>query len=86
MEPGTTTTMPATTVMPEFGVHILNEQGITTAKLMAWKFTELTTWLEATAGCMPGREWSITKTKLEEACFFAKKAMATNLINQQTEQ
>ena len=65
-----------------FKVHILNEQGIQNAKDMAVKFDELLNWLETTAKCQQGRELSIVMTKLEEACFFAKKAMAMNSENQ----
>ena len=67
---------------PEFEVHILNEDGIQRAKDMAVKFSELVDWLEEGALCVEGRTFSIVKTKLEEACFFAKKAMASNLVNQ----
>ena len=69
-------------VKSEFGVHILNEEGIQKAKDMATKFSDLLYWLEAPGMCVSGRELSLAKTKLEEACFFAKKAMATNLTNQ----
>lgn len=83
MEPQNMTEQQATqTTRNEFGVHILNEEGIAKAKDMAWKFSELLYWLEQPGMCVEGRELSIVKTKLEEACFFAKKAMATNLTNQ----
>ena len=32
-----------------------------------------------------GREWAIVKSKLEEACFFSKKAMALQTKNQELE-
>lgn len=31
-----------------------------------------------------GREWAIVRTKLEEASFYAKKALATQTENQET--
>ena len=64
----------------EFAVHKLNEDGMNKAKKIADIFDSTLTNLEEL--CMSCREFSIVKTKLEEACFFAKKAMAINLINQ----
>ena len=64
-----------------FKFHKLNEQGIERAKRMADTFTLLTGDLEANFGIKDCREWSIAKTKLEEACFFAKKAMASQPEN-----
>lgn len=69
-------------VKPEFGVHLLNEQGISKAHEMAWRFSSLLEWLEQPGVCVPGRELALARTKLEEACFYAKKALATNLTNQ----
>ncbi len=59
----------------EFQVHMLNEEGKTKAKAIAEAFDECLYRLEQL--CPVGRELAITKTKLEEACFFAKKAMAS---------
>ena len=60
----------------EFEVHLLNKRGISIAQSLALRFDELLSWLETV---LPeGREFSITKTKLEEASFFAKKSMAVN--------
>lgn len=65
---------------PEFQVHMLNDNGIDKAKMIASIFdhalSELITMLPA------GRELAIVKTKMEEACFFAKKAMANAPENQ----
>jgi hypothetical protein len=72
----------ADTMKSEFAVHKLNEDGIAKANIMGWKFSELLYWLEGSDVCIEGRELSLAKTKLEEACFYAKKAMATNLVNQ----
>ncbi len=59
---------------PEFEVHMLNNDGKSLAIQIAAAFDLLLTKLQS--HCPPGREMSIVKTKLEEACFFAKKAMA----------
>ena len=63
----------------EFEVHILNELGINKARIIAKEFDELLNVLKEL--CPESREFSITKTKLEEASFFAKKAMACQKEN-----
>ncbi len=65
----------------EFEVHMLNESGIDRAKNIAMKFNELVDDLQG-LGISGGREAAIMRTKLEEACFFAKKAIANDPINQ----
>lgn len=64
----------------EFSVHILNDSGIEKTNAIKNLFNSFLSELENL--CIQGREFSIVKTKLEEACFFAKKSMATNLSNQ----
>jgi hypothetical protein len=66
---------------PLFEVHMLNEVGKGKARNIAEDFDELLSNLIEVCGT--GREMSIVKTKLEEACFFAKKAMANQTENQQ---
>ena len=63
----------------EFAVHMLNDDGKTKAKAIADAFDECLEKLVAL--CPPSRETSIMRTKLEEACFFAKKAMASQPEN-----
>lgn len=64
----------------EFEVHRLNEAGMEKAKLIASHFDTL---LDALVTMAPvGRELAIVKTKLEEACFFAKKSIANVPENQ----
>jgi hypothetical protein len=63
-----------------FEVHMLNEIGKQKARVIASSFNLLLSDLED--NCPAGRELAIVKTKLEEACFFAKKAMATQPENQ----
>jgi hypothetical protein len=69
------------TMDPAFEVHMLNEDGKGKANVIACKFHELLCGLEG-IGIGPSHEMSIVKTKLEEACFFAKKAMANQKENQ----
>lgn len=63
----------------EFTVHMLNEYGKTKALAIAESFDDLLERLKAR--CPEGRDLAIVRTKLEEACFFAKKAMAKDPLN-----
>jgi hypothetical protein len=65
---------------PLFQFHRLNEDGIKKAEDIAVTFTECLRVLKTM--CPEGREFSIVKTKLEEASFFAKKSMANAAANQ----
>jgi hypothetical protein len=64
-----------------FKFHRLNTEG-------AVKATRIQHLFEATVGALEeiigtdNREMSLVRTKLEEACFFAKKAMAVQKLNQ----
>ena len=65
----------------EFKVHRLNEGGLGKAQQLAENFDSLLTYV---ASVVPqGRYLAIVKTKLEEACFFAKKGIAEIPENQQ---
>lgn len=64
-----------------FQFHKLNEVGIQRALHIADTFTRCLRELETLVPTST-RELSIVKTKLEEACFFAKKAMANSPQNQ----
>jgi hypothetical protein len=66
---------------PQFAVHMLNSGGKQRAKEIADAFDGL---LANLSQYVPeGREFAIVKTKLEEACFFAKKGMASQQENQE---
>jgi hypothetical protein len=67
---------------PEFEVHMLNETGKGKAVSIAGEFHGLLCSIEGIVGSQAGRELAIVRTKLEEACFFAKKAMANQKENQ----
>lgn len=69
-------------VDPLFKVHRLNEEGLKKAEFIAETFDTCLTRLRILCpeAC---REFSLVKTNLEEACFFAKKAMANDPVNQQ---
>jgi hypothetical protein len=64
----------------EFEVHMLNESGRVKAAAIASAFDECMDKL-LKVNPEPSREMSIARTKLEEACFFAKKAMASRPEN-----
>lgn len=65
----------------EFTFHKLNQEGIDKAIKIAEAFDLC---LETLTAIMPlhTREMAICRTKLEEACFFAKKSMANSEVNQ----
>ena len=70
-----------------FEVHMLNDQGKKRAQDIAESFDALlgalqAIWIPASNYTLGGREQAIVRTKLEEACFFAKKAMAIQKENQ----
>lgn len=74
--------MPAETPVELLFAHrLLNDAGSSKARAIADLFTNALTDLEQ---LMPlgGREGAIVRTKLEEACFFAKKCMALQTVNQ----
>ena len=56
-----------------FEVHTFSELGEQKAKVISEAFDRLMTNLRNV--CPDGHELALVKTKLEEACFFAKKAM-----------
>lgn len=65
-----------------FQVNRLNEDGMKKADEIAYLFDGLYTKISKLCP-VDGREFAIVKTKLEEACFYAKKSVALNVKNQQ---
>lgn len=65
---------------PAFQTYRLNESGLQKAEFLAYRFDQLLA--EIARICPAGRELSIVRTKLEEACFFAKKGVASVRDNQ----
>lgn len=66
----------------EFSVHELNGLGMNKAEVIRDTFDIFLNNLKDIILDQNTREFSIVKTKLEEACFFAKKAIAVNPDNQ----
>ena len=67
-----------------FQVHKLNEEGLKKAAEIAEAFNTCLDSITALVGSnSTGREMAVVRTKLEEACFFTKKAMANEPENQQ---
>lgn len=69
------------TIRSEFSVHLLNESGIAKATAIAETFSRCLSDIEGHCGG-DGREMAIVKTKMQEAAFFAKRAMAVRPENQ----
>lgn len=67
-----------------FRVHKLNKAGFAKADFVANAFNDLLANLMVHLPAN-GREVAIVRTKLEEACFFAKKAIANDPANQLSE-
>lgn len=65
----------------EFSVHLLNHAGLEKARILAQNFSDLLDDVEAHVP--PGRERALVITKLQEACFFAKRGVALDPANQQ---
>lgn len=68
---------------PDFSFHKLNEQGQRKSELFAQHFNTLCDLLEESLHREESRELSICYSNLESACFYAKKAMAKQLRNQE---
>jgi hypothetical protein len=75
---------PITSRNSEFVVHKLNDRGFKKAEQVRDLFDNFLNSLMPLLG--PSyREVAIIRTKLEEACFFAKKSIAQDPINQNQE-
>jgi len=59
-----------------FKVHRLNKVGLGLCDDLAQKFEELAKFIDDNG--VDCRQKSVALTKLEEACFFAKKSIASN--------
>lgn len=68
------------TMPDEFSVHRLNEDGLKKAEQIAGAFDALLAVLDGLG--VGGRERAIVVTKMQEASFFAKRAIATQPANQ----
>ena len=65
----------------EFKVHLLNDRGLKLAADLAESFSDLVAYCEEVCG-PPSRERSLGITKLQEACFWFKRAIANEAVNQ----
>lgn len=69
-------------IRQEFTVHRLNDNGMDRAEELALQFSGFLSEVERLCGA-DGREMAIVRTKLQEACFFAKRAIAVLPENQE---
>ncbi len=74
-----------TIVNKEFEFHLLDEEGKAKAQEIAESFDALLTKL-LEINPKASREMSICRTKLEEASFYAKKAMAVERVNKKLDE
>lgn len=75
------TDTPPVEVRNEFQVHRLTEEALRLAQSLAVQFTICLNSVEALVG-HDGREMAIVRTKLQEAAFYAKRALAVRKENQ----
>lgn len=68
-------------IREEFDVHVLNHEGLRKARDIASCFSTLLNDLEEHCG-KDGREMALVRTHLQQANFFAKRAMVTRPENQ----
>lgn len=73
------------TALDLFGSKKLNQKGVEKYELIKMNFENCLAELIKHTGGGDERCIAIMKTKMEEACFFAQKAMTRNEINQQKE-
>ncbi len=76
------------TIRDEFAVHLLNEKGKAAAFEIAASFSQFLSHIEAECSDLDSsasntRELAIVRTKLQEAAFFAKRAIAVLPENQE---
>lgn len=74
-------------MLTAFEVHKLNDTGLAKARIIAQEFQQLYEDIILNTYGDPienvnARELAIVRTKLEEAYFYAKKAMAMQKVNQ----
>lgn len=69
-------------IRDEFKVHRLNGVGMERAKGLALEFSRLLEEVEVISGS-DGRDMALVRTKLQEASFYAKRAMASRPENQE---
>jgi hypothetical protein len=69
-------------IRDEFAVHILNAEGLAKARILGAQFSDFLDAIEAHIG-KDGREMALVRTKLQEASYFAKRALAVQPANQQ---
>lgn len=88
---------PIPPIRDEFAVHMLNERGKMRAHELAFRFSQLLEDIESIAARAPAadlserdtrtgsnaRELALVRTKLQEAAFFAKRAIAVLPENQE---
>ena len=67
--------------MDIFKVHMLNQKGIEKAERIRMAFEKCVMDVNLQAKGGDERCLALFKTKMEEACFYAKKAMASDPIN-----